>query len=42
MKTNRFDLAGLANTGYHIGDFGVYSLIELIISNCDYQTFHVD
>ena len=42
MKTSRFDLAGLANTGYHIGDFGVDTLTELIISNCGYQTFHVD
>ena len=42
MKTGRFDLAGLANTDYHIGDFGVDTLTELIISNCGYQTFHVD
>jgi len=42
MKTSRFDLAGLANTGYHIGDFGVDTLTELIISNCGYQTFHVN
>ena len=42
MKTSRFDLAGLADTGYHIGDFGVDTLTELIISNCGYQTFHVD
>ena len=42
MKTNRFDLAGLADTGYHIGDDGVDLLNELIISNCGYQSFHVD
>jgi hypothetical protein len=42
MKTNRFDLAGLADTGYHIGDFGVDTLTEMIISNCGYQSFHVD
>ncbi len=36
MKTNRFDLAGLANTGYHIGDFGVDILNEMIISKCGY------
>ncbi len=34
MKTNCFDLAGLANTGYHIGDFGVDILNEMIISKC--------
>jgi hypothetical protein len=42
MKTNRFDLAGLADTGYHIGDDGVAILNERIISNCGYQSFHVD
>jgi hypothetical protein len=42
MKTNRFDLAGLADTGYHIGDDGVALLNELIISNCGYQSFHAD
>ncbi len=42
MKTNHFDLAGLADTGYHIGDFGVDILNEMIISKCDYQSFHVD
>ncbi len=42
MKTNRFDLAGLADTGYHIGDDGVALLNEMIISNCGYQSFHVD
>ena len=42
MKTNRFDLAGLADTGYHIGDDGVDLLNEMIISNCGYQSFHVD
>jgi hypothetical protein len=42
MKTNRFDLAGLANSGYHIGDDGVALLNERIISNCGYQSFHVD
>jgi hypothetical protein len=42
MKTSRFDLAGLADTGYHIGDFGVDTLTEMIISNCGYQTFHVN
>ena len=39
---NRFDLAGLADTGYHIGDDGVALLNEMIISNCGYQSFHVD
>jgi hypothetical protein len=39
MKTSRFDLAGLADPDYHIGDFGVDTLTELIISNCGYQTF---
>ncbi len=42
MKTNCFDLAGLANTGYHIGDFGVDILNEMIISKCGYQSFYVD
>jgi len=42
MKTNRFDLAGVADTGYHIGDDGVALLNEMIISNCGYQSFHVD
>jgi hypothetical protein len=42
MKTNRFDLAGLADSGYHIGDDGVDLLNERIISNCGYQSFHVD
>jgi len=42
MKTNRFDLAGLADMGYHIGDDGVDLLNEMIISNCGYQSFHVD
>jgi hypothetical protein len=42
MKTNRFDLAGLADTGYHIGDDGGALLNEMIISNCGYQSFHVD
>ena len=37
MKTNRFDLAGLADTGYHIGDDGVALLNEMIISNWGYQ-----
>jgi len=41
-KMNRFDSAGLANLGYHIGDFGVDSLTEAIISKCGYQSFHVD
>jgi hypothetical protein len=39
---NRFDSAGLADLGYHIGDFGVDSLTEAIISKCGYQSFHVD
>jgi hypothetical protein len=39
---NRFDSAGLANLGYHIGDFGVDSLTEAIIIKCGYQSFHVD
>ena len=42
MKINRFDLAGLADTGYHVGDNGVDTLTEMIISNCGYQSFHVD
>jgi hypothetical protein len=42
MKTNRFDLAGLADSDYHIGDDGVTLLSEGIISNCGYQSFHVD
>jgi hypothetical protein len=42
MKTNRFDLAGLADSDYHIGDDGVALLSEGIISNCGYQSFHVD
>jgi hypothetical protein len=42
MKTNRFDLAGLADAGYHVGDDGVDVLNEMIISNCGYQSFHVD
>jgi hypothetical protein len=42
MKTNRFDLAGLADSGYHIGDDGVALLNERIISNCGYQSYHVD
>ena len=42
MKTNRFDLAGLADTGYHIGDDGVALLNEMIIRNCGYKSFHVD
>ena len=42
MKTNRFDLAGLADTGYHIGDDGVALLNEMIINNCGYKSFHVD
>ena len=42
METNRFDLAGLADTGYHIGDDGVALLNEMIISNCGYKSFHVD
>jgi hypothetical protein len=41
-KMNRFDSAGLTNSGYHIGDFGVDSLTEVIISKCGYQSFHVD
>ena len=41
-KTNCFDLAGLANAGYHVGDDGVDVLNEMIISNCGYQSFHVD
>ncbi len=41
-KTNRFDLAGLADAGYHVGDDGVDVLNEMIISNCGYQSFHVD
>ena len=28
MKTNRFDLAGLTNSGYHIGDDGVAAAIN--------------
>jgi hypothetical protein len=39
---NRFDSVGLANLEYHIGDFGVDSLTEAIISKCGYQSFHVD
>jgi hypothetical protein len=39
---NGFDSAGLADLGCHIGDFGVDSLTEAIISKCGYQTFHVD
>jgi hypothetical protein len=42
MKTNRFDLAGLADTGYHISNDGVALLNEMIISNCGYKSFHVD
>jgi len=42
IKKNCFDLAGLADTGYHIGDDGVALLNEMIISNCGYQSFHVD
>ena len=42
MKTNRFDLAGLADAGYHVGVDGVDDLDERIISNCGYQSFHVD
>jgi hypothetical protein len=42
MKTNCFDLAGLTDTGYHIGDDGVDLLNEMIISNCGYQSFHAD
>ena len=42
MKTNRFDLAGLADAGYHWGVDGVDDLDERIISNCGYQSFHVD
>ena len=42
MKTNRFDLAGLADAGYHVGVDGVEDLDERIISNCGYQSFHVD
>ena len=42
MKTNHFDLAGLADTGYHIGDDGVDALNEMIISSFGYQSFHVD
>jgi hypothetical protein len=42
MKTNRFDLAGLADSGYHIGDDGVAALNERIISNCGYHSFHAD
>jgi hypothetical protein len=42
MKTNRFDLAGLSNPDYHIGDFGVDTLTEKIISKCGYQSFHAD
>jgi hypothetical protein len=42
MKTNRFDLAGLADTGHHIGDDGVALLNEMIISNCGYKSVHVD
>ena len=41
MKTNCFDLAGLTNTEYHIGNFGVDILTEMIISNWGYQSFHV-
>jgi hypothetical protein len=41
-KTNRFDLAGLADAGYHVGDDGVDVLNEMIIINCGYQSFHVD
>ena len=37
MKINCFDLAGLADTGYHIGDDGVALLNEMIISNWGYQ-----
>jgi hypothetical protein len=39
---NHFDSAGLAKLGYHIGDVGVDSLTEAIISKCSYQSFHVD
>ena len=42
MKTNCFDLASLADSGYHIGDDGVALLNERIISNCGYQSFHMD
>ena len=42
MKTTRFDLAGLADTGYHVGVDGVDALNEIIISNCGYLSFHVD
>ena len=42
MKTNRFDLAGLADTNYHICDFGVNILTIIITSKCGYQSFHVD
>ncbi len=42
MKTNCFDLAGLADTGYHVGDNGVDTLTEMIISNCGYKSFHAD
>jgi hypothetical protein len=41
-KMNHFDLAGLANLAYHIGDFGVDLLTKEIISKCGYQLFHVD
>jgi hypothetical protein len=41
-KANHFDLAGLANSGYHIGDFGVDLLTKAIISKCGYQSFHVN
>jgi hypothetical protein len=39
---NCFDSAGLAESGYYIGDFGVDSLTAAIISKCGYQSFHVD
>ena len=42
IETNRFDLAGLADTGYHVGDDGVDALNVMIIGNCGYQLFHVD
>jgi hypothetical protein len=41
-NVSKFDLAGLAESKYHIGVMGVEVLTPQIISNCGYQSFHPD
>jgi hypothetical protein len=41
-NTSKFDLVGLAEAKYHIGNMGVKVLTLQIINNCGYQSFHRD